>query len=96
MILIGAIFIIIGILNCFGYIKTIHYYNRRNVTQKNRKSYGKVVGTAMIVMGASAIISWIIEFVTKNELAYIGVLLGCIIGVVLILYAQFKYNKGVF
>lgn len=48
----GILIVILGILNCLGHIETIHWYNRRKITEETRKPYGKAVGIGTIIIGA--------------------------------------------
>jgi len=49
LLILGLCFIILGIVNIKGNISSIHWYNRRKITQETSKQYGivdihKVVG----------------------------------------------------
>ncbi len=92
----GILIVILGILNCLGNIETIHWYNRKRITEENRKPYGKAVGIGTIIIGASMIVCAILELIAETEYIYFGLLAGLIVGLVFILYAHFKYNKGIF
>lgn len=93
---IGIMFIIIGILNMKGNISSIHWYNRQKVSKENTKKYGKLMGIGLLVMGISFILTAVLQMIFNNENLYYVVVAGTIIGLVLMIYGQFKYNKGIF
>ena len=93
----GVICILLGIFNMRGNIGTIHWYNRRNVTKENQKAYCMFVGLGTLIIGVAMIVAAVIQ--TSGSTAAIatgGIVIGVgfLIGMTLILYAQFKYNKG--
>ena len=96
MILLGTILTIIGILNIRGNISSIHWYNRRKITEENRKPYGRLVGSGTVVIGLSLIITGILQLLSEQEYYFYIILAGALVGLVLIFWAQFKYNKGLF
>lgn len=79
-----------------GNIASIHWYNRRKVTKENQKPYCLCVGLGTLIIGASMIASGIIQAFVGIEAGSIFIAIGVVIGLVLILYAQFKYNRGLF
>ncbi|MBQ8302996.1 MAG: helix-turn-helix transcriptional regulator [Clostridia bacterium] len=92
----GAMLVALGIFNMCGNIASIHWYNRRKVTQENQKPYCLVVGLGTLIVGVSLIISGIIQTFLGIEFGSIIMVIGIFLGLALILYAQFKYNKGIF
>lgn len=96
MIILGIILIITGIINISGNISTIHWYNRKNVTDDNQKSYGKLIGFGTSSIGISLVVTGILQLLYYKEFWFYIILIGIILGVFLILYSQFKYNKGIF
>lgn len=93
---IGAMLIALGIFNMCGNIASIHWYNRRKVTKENQKVYCFIVGLGTLIVGAGLIAAGIIQvLIGMEESAFVTV--GSILaGIGLILYAQFKYNRGLF
>ena len=87
-------------MNVKGNISTIHWYNRTRITEETRPKYGKLVGTGTLIIGGGIILSAILNMLIKMNVVVLisGVitLISAIIGLVFILYAQFKYNKGIF
>ena len=92
----GIIFIILGAFNMRGNIATIHWYNRRKVTKEDQLPYCRLVGLGTAVIGAAIIFSGLISAFFSEVFGALITLLGVIIGLALILYAQIKYNKGLF
>lgn len=96
LIILGAIFIFLGIINYKGNISTIHWYNRRNISKKHVKKYGKLIGLGTTIMGVGMIITGILQlFYRLEELNYI-LIISIIIGIIIMFYSQIKYNKGIF
>lgn len=92
----GAILTALGIFNMCGNIASIHWYNRRKVKREDQKSYCMFVGGGTLVIGVALIIAGFIQaFIGIEQSAFVMVG-GILIGLVLILYAQFKYNRGLF
>lgn len=95
MLILGLIICVFGIINIRGNISTIHFYNRSKVAKEDEPKYGKVMGIGTLIIGAALIISYFLSYLSEKAAAYI-VLPLVIIGVIFMLYAQFKYNKGLF
>lgn len=96
LIILGSIFMFLGIINYNGNISTIHWYNRRNISNHNIKNYGKLMGIGTIVMGIGMTITGILQlFYSSEELNYI-IIISIIIGIIIMIYSQIKYNKGIF
>ena len=102
-IIIGIVCIVIGILNMHGNISMMHSYHINNITEENKKPFGKMVGTGMIIIGISLIIYggfFILLELFKDDIyltiANITLIIGIIIGLGISLYAIKKYNKKIF
>ena len=96
VIIVGVILCILGITNIRGNISSIHWYNRTKVKPEDVKKYGKAVGAGTLIIGISIIISNVLYMIFENEALLSITLAGVIIGLIFILYGQFKYNKGIF
>ena len=100
MLVFGILLIPLGIMNIKGNISSIHWYNRTRITEETRPKYGKLMGSATIIIGEGLIIAAILNIVFKTEItALIGGIIAsaaAVAGVVIMLYAQIKYNKGIF
>lgn len=101
-ILIGIVFIVIGILNIKGNVSMLHSYHINNISEEDKKPFGKLVGIGMIVIAVSLIIAgalFIPAEITKesiyttasNTVLFAGLIGGCGI----CLYAIKKYNKKI-
>lgn len=96
LLVIGLIATILGIPNLMGNISSIHWYNRRKVSEENVPRYGKVMGIASLVIGLSFVVTAILLMIFNLEILYLLVIPGTVVGLIMMLYAQFKYNKGIF
>ncbi len=96
LIALGALLTVIGIINCTGNINSIHSYNRRRITEQTRVPYGKAVGSGTAIIGVTMTVAAVLDIMIKNPLIYLVIIPGIIVGITLILYGQFKYNKGIF
>lgn len=100
MLILGILMVFIGIENVKGNIASIHWYNRRHITEETRPKYGKLMGIGTLVIAGGLIFSAVLNMIVKMNIAVlIGgaiTLITVIVGIAFILYAQFKYNKGIF
>jgi len=96
LLFIGGVLTLLGIMNIKGNVSTIHWYNRRKVNKHDIPKYGKCMGAGSIIMGIALIVSAILEFAFKSSLFDYLLLDGCFVGLAVMLYGQFKYNKGIF
>lgn len=92
----GAIISSLGIFNLRGNIGSIHWYNRRKVTKENQLPYCRYMGSGTLIIGVSLIAAGFVQALTNDEAAAWVIAGGVLIGLALMLYAQFKYNKGIF
>ncbi len=92
----GIICVMLGIFNMCGNIGTIHWYNRRKVTKENQKAYCMFVGLGTLIVGVAIIAGAVIQALGYIAASGLVMGVGVLIGLALILYTQFKYNKGLF
>ena len=92
----GIICVMLGIFNMCGNIGTIHWYNRRKVTKENQKTYCMFVGLGTLIVGVAIIAGAVVQALGHIAASGLVIGVGVLIGLVFILYAQFKYNKGLF
>ena len=92
----GIICVLLGIFNMCGNIGSIHWYNRRKVTKENQKAYCVFVGLGTLIIGATTILAAIIQALGNIAAGGVAIGVGFLIGMAFILYAQFKYNRGLF
>ena len=95
LLILGIFISVIGIVNMTGNISTIHSYNRRKVKEEDVPKYGRAVGTGTLIIGVSLIAAFVTTFWSETAMSFI-VIPAIVIGLGFILYAQFKYNKGIF
>ena len=95
MILAGLFLIVLGIINFHGNIATIHWYQRTKVSEANRIPYGKCMGISTGLIGVTSIITGILQLLSEQEENFYVLLAGVILGLIIMVYAQFKYNHGI-
>jgi len=102
-ILIGIVTVVLGISNIKGNISSLHRYHRHRVSEENKKTFGKYVGSGTLIIGIAMIIFGGLAFLTettKNNIYIItgsGILIiSIIVGMSISFYAMIKYNKGIF
>lgn len=93
---VGALLSILGILNIHGNLATIHWYHRTKVTEEDAPKYGKWMGGGTLAIGVSCLITAVLYMLLHWEPLFYLILIGAIAGVGMMLYAQFKYNGGIF
>lgn len=96
LLLIGVLISILGIVNITGNISTIHSYNRRKVKEEDVPKYGRVVGFGTLIIGLSLIIGFILPTLNIDIPQKYVMEPVFAVGIIFILYGQFKYNKGLF
>lgn len=96
LLVMGILLSTLGIVNIRGNISTIHAWNRKRVKEADIPRYGRAIGAGTLVIGAAFfIVSYLVTFWNAAVIDYI-MLPGLGIGLALILYAQLKYNQGIF
>ena len=96
MLLTGAVLIVLAIQNFKGNISTIHSYNRRKVTKENAPKYGRAMGLGTLIMGGSIAATAVLRMIFDCEAVFYLLAAGIAVGLVVMVYAQFKYNRGIF
>ena len=101
--LVGILFIVIGISNMRGNISSLHSYHRKRVSEEDRIPFGKRVGLGMIIIGSAIIIFSGLSaatLYTKNDtFILVGtaiMIVSLIVGLIIAFRATIKYNKGIF
>ena len=102
-IVIGIVFIFIGVSNLRGNIKMLHSYHRNNVKEEDKKPMGNMVGLGMIIIAVAIMINGVLTFLSTAlnnwvlEAVGLGILIvGLAVGLGLTLYAIKKYNGKIF
>lgn len=92
---IGVILTLLGIFNLRGNIGSIHWYNRRKVKKEDQLPYCRFMGAGTLIIGVSLIAAGFVQALANDEAAAWVIAGGVMVGLVLMLYAQFKYNRGI-
>ncbi len=96
LLILGVFISVLGIVNMTGNISTIHSYNRRKVTEEDAPKYGRAVGIGTLVIGVALIVDFILVLLDLPVVVPFVLIPAIVVGLAFILYAQFKYNKGLF
>lgn len=96
LLILGALLCALGILNRKGNISSIHWYQRQRVTEEDIPKYGRLMGNGTLIIGASAIATAILRMLFASEALFLILAAGVPAGIAFMLYAQFKYNGGLF
>ena len=101
--ILGVVFIVIGIFNTKGNVSMIHSYHRSRVSEEDMLPFGKMVGIGTIIIGISLLLMAVFSFLAShlNQPIYttIGIVcmvVGFVVGIAISFYAMIKYNKGIF
>ena len=95
-ILIGLFLIVAGIFNMKGNISLLHSYHRKRIKEEDIKPFGKKVGIGSIIIGLTIIVAGIFTIFNYANISNVILIIGFVIGFIIIVYALFKYNKGIF
>ncbi len=95
-IIIGLVLIIIGICNMKGNISLLHSYHRKRVKKEDVIPFGKKVGIGSIIIGITIILAGLFTIFNYTNISNVILVIGFVTGFIIIFYAMFKYNKGIF
>mgnify|MGYP003301899867 CR=1 FL=1 len=96
LLVLGICMVVLSNINLKGNANTIHWYNRTKVSKENVKNYAKTMGVGTLTIGISFILTATLQMIYDIENLYYISLAGIIIGIVIMTFAQLKYNKGIF
>ncbi len=96
LLVVGIVLILTSIPNFKGNISTVHRYNRRRVSKEDAPRYGRAMGLGTLIMGVSTALTAILQMIFDREPIFYLLAAGVTVGFAIMLYAQFKYNKGLF
>lgn len=96
LLLLGVILIVISVQNFKGNISTVKQYNRRKVSKADAPKYGKAMGLGTLIMGASIVLTAVLQMIFDQEPIFYVLAAGVVAGLAVMIYAQFKYNRGIF
>lgn len=77
-------------------IDIIHDYHVKKVKERDKKAYTMIMGKAMTVIAIGLVVSRIIGVMTDSAKSGIPFGAAFILGLCMMLYAQIKYNHGIF
>lgn len=93
----AVLFFALGAAVYGGKTGLIHSYHQENVDESQRACYGRTMGRGLILMGASMALSGAVALICGRIGAAIAVLLsGIAVSIGIMIYAQKKYNGGIF
>ncbi len=95
-IIIGLFLIVVGIFNMKGNISLLHSYHRKRIKEEDIKPFGKKVGIGSIIIGLTIILAGLFTIFNYANISNVILIIGFVIGLIIIFYALFKYNKGIF
>lgn len=94
--IIGFILLIIAyLLGIKHKIELMHDYHMRKVKKQDVKAYCQTIGLGFLIIG----VSWLGQGIYDNMLINDGMTIICygtFIGLIIIIYAQYRYNGGIF
>lgn len=103
LIVVGIICIVLGIMNMKGNLSLLHSYHKKRVSAEDKIPFGRAIGLGTLVCGGGLLLNgifYLIHLVSSMQIFfYIAMallILGLVVGIVLIIYALLKYNKGIF
>ncbi len=96
LLILGVMISVIGIVNMTGNISTVHSYNRKKVREEDVPKYGRCVGIGTLVIGLAIMADFVLVLLDLLAVVPFVLIPAVIVGLAFMLYAQFKYNKGIF
>jgi len=92
----GVLLVVLGVYNIQGNIASIHWYNRRRVSKEDQLPYCRLMGLGTLVIGAGLVGMGFAQAFASPALGEMLIGMAAVAGLALMLYAQMKYNKGLF
>lgn len=77
-------------------ISLIHSYHYTKVKEQDKKSYTKMIGKGVLMIGIGMILTGIIDYITKTAYGWFVFAFFFFLGLVINVKAQKKYNGGIF
>ena len=92
---VGAVCIVLGVLLWKKQrVSILHDYHYKNVKKEDIPAYIRQIGIGLIIIGAGIVITGLLNLV-YSSLWWIPLSAGFVIGLVVILMAQKKYNGSI-
>ena len=76
-------------------ITLIHDYHYEHVTEENIKPYTMMIGIDLIIMASSMLAAGIFLLITKNPHYFLIMGVGLLIGIIMFIIVQKKYNSTI-
>ncbi len=96
ILILGVLISGLGLVNMTGNISTVHSYNRKRVREEDIPKYGRAVGLGTLIIGLALIADFVLVLFNLALAASLVLIPAIAVGLAFILYAQFKYNHGIF
>lgn len=77
-------------------ITLIHSYHYKKVSEEDKKDYTEEMGKSIIVLGIGMILTGIIDFITNTVYGWLFFTIFFIFGIIKMVKAQKRYNRGIF
>lgn len=97
------VFLVVGVLCCIlglllwkkQKLSLLHDYHIRNVKEADIPAYTRRMGFGLLAIGAGCLLTGVLAFGLEQPLGWIAFPVGFLVGLVLMLRAQKRYNGGV-
>lgn len=77
-------------------INFIHSYHYSKINEQNKPLYTKQIGKGTLLIGLALMFMGLINFATNSFYGWFAFGAGFVSGIILIIRAQIKYNRGIF
>ncbi len=77
-------------------ISLIHEYHHKKVKEEDKKPYTAQIGKALLSVGVGLVLTGVIDFLTNTLYGWWIFAIAFCVGVIRVIYAQMKYNHGLF
>ena len=92
---VGILFLALGtVLWKKQRIDLVNAWHMRHVKKEDVAAYAKLMGLSLIAIGVGCVITGVVACVFENNLGWLALPVGFVVGFVLIWEAQKKYNGG--
>ena len=79
-----------------GNVSILHRYHYKNVQVQDIPAYGKLTGISLLIIGLSMLAKSVLKMMLKTDSYSWVSVAGLIVGTVIFVIAQYKYNGGLF
>ena len=96
LLILGLLIALVGLVNRLGDATTIPAYNRRKVREEDLPKYARAMWNGTMVIGLSLALTAALQMAFGCDWVLLIAAAGIVVGLVMMVRAQFKYNKGIF